>query len=69
MMFKIYDQEKKLMDGWLEEHDKDCEFSDPTKCGAIGGRLTFRFTPTSLGCITTVTCACGEECDLTNYDW
>ena len=38
--------------------------------GAIGGRLSYRFTPTGLGEIVVVTCACGEEVDLSfSEDW
>lgn len=38
------------------------------KVGAIGGRISFHFTPTSLGMIMTVSCMCGDERDLTEYD-
>jgi len=38
--------------------------------GAIGGRLTFSFTPTSLGLIVKINCGCGEELDLSEYkEW
>jgi hypothetical protein len=37
---------------------------------SIGGRLTYSFTPTGLGCVVVVRCACGAEIDLTDYtDW
>ena len=36
--------------------------------GAIGGRLTYSFTPTGLGLVTKVKCACGEFIDLTGYE-
>jgi hypothetical protein len=36
--------------------------------GAVGGRYTFEFTPTSLGTIQKVLCACGESCDVTDYE-
>jgi len=37
--------------------------------GAIGGELTFSFTPTGLGCVITVKHGVtGEELDLTNTD-
>lgn len=50
------------------------EWDNEHKChlkgysGASGGRLTFSFTPTSLGLITKVTCGCGESLDLTDYE-
>ena len=37
--------------------------------GAIGGALTYSFTPTSIGTVTTVTHgATGEVLNLTDYD-
>lgn len=54
----------------LEQWDNDhkCELKEYS--GAIGGRLTFSFTPTGLGVVTKVKCGCGEEIDLTEYnDW
>jgi hypothetical protein len=36
--------------------------------GAIGGHLSYSFTPTSIGEIVTVKCACGAELDVTDYD-
>lgn len=54
----------------LAVHDETCKFKDPKKRGVIGGRPTYCFTSTSLGMITTVKCACGEEIPLTNFeDW
>lgn len=37
------------------------------KQGAIGGELTFCFTPTSLGTVTEVQRADGSKIDLTDY--
>lgn len=38
--------------------------------GAIGGRFTYSFTPTAIGTIEKLICACGKEFDLTDYtDW
>ncbi len=36
--------------------------------GAIGGKLTYMFTNTELGQVVQVKCACGEVCDLTDYE-
>lgn len=36
--------------------------------GAIGGELTFQFTPTSIGSIIKVIHCTGEQLDLTDYD-
>lgn len=35
--------------------------------GAIGGRYTYEFTPTSIGTVQRILCACGESCDVTDY--
>lgn len=53
---------------WEREHDKTCKFANPMKQGACGGRLTYSFTPTSLGVVTKIKCACGEEVDVSDYD-
>lgn len=36
-------------------------------CGAIGGSLTYNFTPTSLGTVLKVRHASGAELDMTDY--
>jgi hypothetical protein len=67
-VFRLDTEELKKLAAWREEHDKTCKYAHPSKQGAIGGRLTYCFTPTSLGSVTKVKCACGEEVDLTDYD-
>lgn len=39
-----------------------------TNAGAIGGRLTFQFTPTGLGDCVNVVCLCGEVLSLTDSE-
>ena len=51
-------------DDWYKKHSKKCKIKKKT---AIGGRLTYSFTPTGIGCIVAVRCSCGRELDLT--DW
>ncbi len=43
---------------------------DPTQAyyGAIGGELTFSFTPTGIGMIVKAIHTTGAELDLTDYD-
>lgn len=36
--------------------------------GAIGGRFSYKFTPTGLGTIIHCECACGDHLDVTDYD-
>lgn len=66
-MFDIVGKEAETLHNWLTEHDKTCSVKHNQ--GAIGGRLSYCFTPTSLGIITVVKCACGEEIDISEYDW
>jgi hypothetical protein len=68
------DETKKYL-AWDEaHHQKDvCKYFDDGKSpecpvGAIGGRVSFHFTPTGIGTVVTVTCACGAKEDLTNYE-
>lgn len=66
--FTLNEKEQEDFKKWLKKHDRTCKYSDSMKTGAIGGRLTYMFTPTSLGVITKVKCACGEKIDLTDTD-
>jgi len=67
MEFHIVDEELQKLTEWAEKHNKECPVKNS---GTIGGRITYTFTPTSLGMIVKVKCACGENTDLTNYeDW
>ena len=68
MEFQIDEKETKKLNDWLKEHNKKCVFKDPANQGAIGGRLTYSFTPTGLGCVIKITCACGENVDVTDYN-
>lgn len=70
-----YTKELEAIRAWEKEHHKrgKCKFYDdgsslapPT--GAIGGRLTFSFTPTGLGAIVVVSCACGAEKNVPDFD-
>ncbi|GEM_PF-1496648 len=38
------------------------------KTGAIGGSITYCFTPTSLGTMMAIKCACGKNKNITDYD-
>ena len=64
MIFELCSEEIKKLNEW-DKH----ECTVKNNQGAIGGRLTFFFTPTSLGTIIKVKCGCGEEIDLTDYSW
>lgn len=71
--FSLDKDELKNLSEELTEHNKTCKFYDDgtgveSKTGAIGGRLTYEFTPTGLGVIAKVVCACGHNMDITDYD-
>lgn len=58
----------------IKEWDADHENSLGQKCvepdTAIGGRTTFSFTPTSIGVVVRIRCACGWTIDVSDYeDW
>lgn len=73
--FKMDDEEfRKYLDWEAKHHTKaNCKYFDDgsspvSPTGAIGGRVTYHLTPTGIGTVVKVTCACGAEEDLTNYD-
>ncbi len=61
--FELTSEEVERIRKWDKNH-----FCTLTTEGAIGGRLTYSFTPTGLGVVTEVECACGAKIDLTDYD-
>ena len=60
--------EAKNFNEWNTKHNKTCPFKNGKSQGAIGGRLTYSFTPTSLGTVVVVECACGKKENLTDFD-
>lgn len=70
--FHLDDAELEALSKWIAEHNKVCPFYDDgttisSKSGAIGGRLTYAFTPTSIGLVSKIECACGGKTDVTDY--
>jgi len=63
-MFALTKEQSEKLNEWAKALK-----NGPT--GAIGGRFTYSFTPTSLGTIVKVKCGLtNEEVDLTDYqDW
>ena len=62
--FKFTENEAKAAKEFEEKHI-GCVRKNPT---AIGGHITYSFTPTGIGLGVTVKCnLCGEELDITDY--
>ncbi len=56
----------------LKELEKARDFVSTHKCsstgGTIGGRFTYCFTPTGLGMIKEIQCACGKIITLSSSE-
>lgn len=46
---------------WIKKHNLKKHGSETVYCGAIGGGMTYIFTPTSIGTVGKIRCSCGEE--------
>lgn len=71
--FTVTTEDNNKIEEWDKGHQSSCEYYDDgtqasNPIGAIGGRLTYSYTPTGLGTCFVVTCACGQELNLTNVD-
>ncbi|PGK52269.1 hypothetical protein CN918_31250 [Priestia megaterium] len=65
MRFILSEEQVQKIKEWDKKNGCEDVYTD-----AVGTRLTYSFTPTSLGCIETVYCeVCKEKIDLTEYDW
>lgn len=58
--FSITKEEKEAITKWKMEHIKN-KHNNNHYAGAIGGRFSYTFIPTSIGTIGTIKCSCGEE--------
>jgi hypothetical protein len=72
MHFFVDKEELARFDAWIAVHDKICPYYDDgtspeSKSGAIGGRISWKFTPNSLAVVVQVQCACGGAENLTDY--
>jgi hypothetical protein len=64
MQFELSEEQKAKLKEWMDKKPKEYT-------GAIGGRYTYSFHPTSLGVVVKVTDELKkDEIDLTDYeDW
>ena len=71
--FSLTDDQVIKVEKWRKEHECKLRTDEhgiegESYVGAIGGALTYYFTPTGIGTSEVVKCACGEKLDLTDYD-
>lgn len=69
-MFEVTEDQQVLAADFMKTHSCSLENDElgGKKIGAIGGRFTWSFTPTGLGVIVNISCACGEKEDLTDVE-
>lgn len=65
MKFELDQTQEARARRFIKEHSCSLKV---TGVGAIGGRISFRFTMTGLGPIETVECACGQSLNLTDFE-
>lgn len=69
LSFIIEPKDVKRINKWREKHEAE-RHSGNSYAGAIGGRYTYEFTPTSIGTFGRVCCSCGEYFDYDDgSDW
>jgi len=66
-MFNLDPKQMGMITDWLKQHDVTCPYANPARQGASGGRLTYEFTPTTIGLIAKVKCGCGGSVDVSDY--
>lgn len=63
-MFYLDDSQLKRISDWIKEKQKDNRST-----GAIGGRFTYNFTPTTIGAVVVVIDnLTKEELDVSDYE-
>lgn len=69
IIFTIEDEQLEKLRNWKAQHIVE-KHGGSSYAGAIGGRYTYIFTPTSIGSVKTVRCSCGEEYNIEDAsDW
>lgn len=63
--FYLNDKEVAAATAWKKQHEKDHVVN---YSGAIGGRWSYIFTPTSIGVCIKIQCSCGEFKDITDFE-
>ena len=58
--FPISEKEKEAIDAWKLAHEEEVHGGN-SYAGAIGGRYSYHFVPTSVGTSGVIRCSCGAE--------
>ena len=67
--FTIDPEDVEQIKKWKEKHELE-KHNGSDYAGAIGGRYTYEFTPTSIGTFGRVRCSCGDYFDYDDgTDW
>ena len=72
-MFEIDKRQASEIAEWKKTHECSLRTDehgrqDEIYVGAIGGAITYCFTPTGLGDCVEAQCACGEKINVTDYN-
>lgn len=67
LQFTLSESQIKKLDKWRKHHKCSikAQYGIEKYVGAVGGELTYHFTPTSIGSVVTVSCSCGKKIDIT----
>ncbi len=67
--FSIESEYVEKIKEWKKRHEKE-KHNGSDYAGAIGGRYTYEFTPTSIGTFGRIRCSCGDHFDFDDgSDW
>lgn len=58
--FPITEEQADAINKWIKKHEAEAH-NDSSYAGAIGGRYSYHFIPTSIGTSGTIKCDCGAE--------
>lgn len=61
--FVILPEEVEAIKKWRKQHTKE-KHGGSEYAGTIGGRYSYKFTPTSIGTFGSIICSCGEKFDF-----
>ena len=59
-IFVIEPEENAAINEWIDKHTKE-KHNSSHYAGAIGGRYSYSFVPTSIGEVGEIICSCGEK--------